>query len=199
MEECQRTYDSGLLERISSLPRTGKQLPSPAEQSRMRHYATYFRAGIGTRGSPVPSRRASAPTLAKSRPKDYSLSLGRTSWDARGSRVPGRNQVFVLSWKLSGLWSGISPAFRMEILRGKNGAICIGIASQLRPSETSSFLRCWCFLFFFFLLDFNVSQIVQFLRSFLFGHCDNLDKKRIDERIVSILCNLKIFFTFDVS
>lgn len=198
MEECQRTYDSGLLERISSLPRTGKQLPSPAEQSRMRHYATYFRAGIGTRGSPVPSRRASAPTLAKSRPKDYSLSLGRTSWDARGSRVPGRNQV------LSSLESYLG--YGVESLLPSGWKFCGGrmaqFASELHPNCVPRKLRVFCgvgvFFFFFFFL------ILTFLKSF--NSCDHFFS---GIAIIWIRRGLTkgsfrfsavwIFFTFDVS
>ena len=88
-------------------------------------------------------------------------------------------------------------------------------ASELRPNcvarKLGVFFRVAAFSFFFFVLLKRFSQIVRFLPSFLLEHCgyrrclneenskgkdENLDRKRIEKRIVSILLQFENFFLF---
>ena len=85
---------------------------------------------------------------------------------------------------------------------------CVPIASLENLEFSSVLLR---FPFFFLLLLKRFSQIVRFLPSFLLEHCgyrrclneenskgkdENLDRKRIEKRIVSILLQFENFFLF---
>ena len=112
--------------------------------------------------------------------------------------------IWAMEWNLSSL---PDANFAGEEWRNLHRN-CVPIASLENLEFSSVFLR---FPFFFLLLLKRFSQIVRFLPSFLLEHCgyrrclneenskgkdENLDRKRIEKRIVSILLQFENFFLF---